>query len=156
MAHTPETINQARVLYIQHGKNILEIAAIMGVNEKTIRGWKQKGAWDEQKDQYQKTGISNRDWMIQELQGLILAIRNTCGEQKRPPTPGEADAISKLSKAVQALDHSEDIDRMRLVISQEMAEWLVERYPGENEQALQKREMMQDMLFTYLKDKGIR
>lgn len=156
MGHTPGTVNQARILYIQHGKNILEIAAILGVNEKTIRTWKQKGGWDEQKDKYQRTGASNADWMIEQLQGLILDIRNKCSEENRAPTSGEADSISKLSKAVQALDSSEDIDRMRLVISQDMAEWLVIKYPGENEHALQKRIMMQEMLFSYLEDKKVR
>ncbi len=151
-----ETINQARVLFIQQGKTIMEISAILGVNEKTVRTWKRRGKWNEQKEQYRKTGVSNRDWMIQELQGLILEIRNKCAVEKRPPNSGEADSISKLSKAVQALDHSEDIDRMRLVVSQDMAQWLVERYPGETEKALKKREEMQEMLFGYMRDKGIR
>ncbi|MBI5646682.1 MAG: hypothetical protein HY962_07095 [Ignavibacteriae bacterium] len=58
----PELVPAAEQLYVEQLMNVADIAARLGVAEKTVRNWKSAGGWDEKRARVLGTdaAISNR------------------------------------------------------------------------------------------------
>jgi len=102
MAHTTERL-AAYQLFVEEGKSLKDIAAQIGVSEKSLYRWKEEDKWDDDRKTLQLTGSTALK------STLIIAVKKmeemaTSGDID----PKAADAIVKIIKAARSL--SKEID----------------------------------------------
>ncbi len=90
-----EKMSRARDLYMNEGKTQKEIAAIVGVCERTIHGWIKQHAWDKLK----QAAFHAPAIIADHLCSQIVELQSTIAERepgKRFPTLQEAETTRKL------------------------------------------------------------
>lgn len=95
---------QAQRLYVRNGVLQQDIAALVGVSEKTISQWKQADRWDRQKAAVITTKEEELRRMYAMLSAQNAAIEAR-GEGYNFPSAKEADAINKLATAIKRLEN---------------------------------------------------
>jgi DNA-binding XRE family transcriptional regulator len=86
----------AQTLYIKLGKSQKEISESVGVTEKTLKNWREKGNWDT----LRAGEVSTPDELARSLYAQIQKISDHARDMNEPLTPSDTDQISKLSKAI--------------------------------------------------------
>jgi DNA-binding XRE family transcriptional regulator len=90
----------AREYYLTTDKSQAEIAALVGVNEKTLSEWKIKDSWEMQKaasNIVPRKMIAGFLLQLQKLQEQIDA------SEQGYPTPAQSDTLMKVSKSIKML-----------------------------------------------------
>jgi transposase len=98
-----EKRSKAQQLYVRNGVLQQDIAALIGVSEKTISLWKNADGWDKQRAAVTTTKESELSRFYQQLSALNTAIEQRDPE-RRYPTATEADTQNKLSAAIAKLE----------------------------------------------------
>jgi len=97
-----EQEQQARELFLTSEKSRSEIAAEVGVSEKTISNWSVKGRWQELK----KASVQAPAVLIQQMYDEIAQINNIIlsrPEGQRHPTAAEAELRRKIITSIRAV-----------------------------------------------------
>ncbi|MBS1585461.1 MAG: hypothetical protein JSS82_07920 [Bacteroidetes bacterium] len=97
-----EQEQQARELFLTSEKSRSEIAAEVGVSEKTISNWSVKGHWHELK----KASVQAPAVLIQQMYDEITQINNIVlsrPEGQRHPTAAEAELRRKIITSIRAV-----------------------------------------------------
>jgi transcriptional regulator with XRE-family HTH domain len=103
-----DLLNWAELLFISEGLTQKEIAARVGVTEKTIGKWKEEGKWEERKAATVITKPEQLKRIYQQINELTDVIKNR-EEGKRFPSSAEADILNKLSAAAKNLENDAGI-----------------------------------------------
>lgn len=112
----------SELLYTRHGMTQKEIAAKVGVSEKSISKWKEKYDWDTLKASYSVTKQQQLKDVYAQINALNEMIRRRDPDE-RFATPSEADTLSKLAATAKSLETETSIHE--LVNSfQAFIEWL--------------------------------
>jgi hypothetical protein len=90
----------ARLLYMESTKTQKEIAAIVGTTEHTMSNWVERFNWKVERGANEVTP----DKIVADFLVMIAEFKDKLREEKRFPTPAEADAINKLAATVERLD----------------------------------------------------
>lgn len=90
----------ARILFIQHLSQ-KEIAAKVGVSEKTVGKWVEKGKWETLRKSLTVTKQNQLVFLYNQLDYINSQIQE---RDKKVGTPSEIDSISKLTAAIQRLE----------------------------------------------------
>lgn len=119
-----EKIDLARGLYIRGKLNQKEIAAQLGVREATISTWARKENWKQLRTAQRIT----REEQIARLYGQLDRMMGDIEAREAEPyaTPGEADAISKITQAISKLE-SESGLAATVQVFIGFAQWLSKR-----------------------------
>lgn len=88
------------LLYMETSKTQKECAGIVGVSEKTFGDWVEKFGWKEEKGANHVTP----DKLKSRFLVMIADFEEKLRSEKRFATPAEADALLKISAAVERLD----------------------------------------------------
>lgn len=96
-----EERNYAQILYVNENLTAKEIAARVGVTQKTMGRWIKDGKWD----QLRKSMLVTKQKMITMMYDQLEALNNSIAE-RTPAIPDgkEADIISKLTTSIQRLE----------------------------------------------------
>lgn len=126
MAKTDFSIQQkkdiARQLFVKGEFTQAEIAEKVGVSKVTINKWVKAENWDKEKISI----AASRQEQLKKFYNQLAEINNTIErrpEGQRFATPAEADAISKLTKAIENLEKETSLTDTITVIT-EILEWL--------------------------------
>lgn len=95
--------NWAKSEFLNNGLNAKEIAKKVGVTEKTIGKWRDKGRWDKLKAATIISKPEQLSMIYDQINELNTAIR-TKPEGKRYADSKEADALKKLTSAAKDLE----------------------------------------------------
>lgn len=90
----------ARLLYMETSKSQKEIAVLVGTSEHTLSKWVDKFKWKLERGANEATP----DKIVADMLVMISDFKELLREQKRLPSPGEADAINKLASTIEKLD----------------------------------------------------
>lgn len=90
----------AQQLYVKTGKPQKDIAAELGLAEKTISGWKKKFNWDT----LRAAEITGPVELAKTLYRQIAAISDLADAEGRIINDKEADRISKLAAAIEKIE----------------------------------------------------
>lgn len=96
-----EERNYAQILYVNENLTAKEIAARVGVTQKTMGRWIKDGKWD----QLRKSMLVTKQKMITMMYDQLEALNNSIAE-RTPAIPDgkEADIISKITTSIQRLE----------------------------------------------------
>lgn len=96
-----EERNYAQILYVNENLTAKEIAARVGVTQKTMGRWIKDGKWD----QLRKSMLVTKQKMITMMYDQLEALNNSIAE-RTPAIPDgkEADVISKITTSIQRLE----------------------------------------------------
>jgi len=108
----------ARILYVEQGKTAKEVSDLIGVSEKTLSEWVQKGAWKEERSARQASPVkraTNIKMIITslsedrlELDRQIKQLGATGDPEKLLPLREEIsridDAVSKWNKTLENIE----------------------------------------------------
>lgn len=96
-----EERNYAQILYVNENLTAKEIAARVGVTQKTMGRWIKDGKWD----QLRKSMLITKQKMITMMYDQLEALNNSIAE-RTPAIPDgkEADVISKITTSIQRLE----------------------------------------------------
>lgn len=152
MAHTPETKNKVRTLYVRQRLPLTDAAAAAGVSYHTARGWKKKA--EQQGDDWDRARSASRlaegglgDLTHEVIEQFALLFQATIEQLRSEPVEGEsrdpiqtAEALAKLAdaytKTVRAAGAT-DPKLARLSIALEVLElqgrFITERFPDDLE-----------------------
>ena len=101
-----EKQDQARNLYFQTGLNQSQIAALIGVSQKTVSLWINEGKWKTLKERAEQSPIIFIEQMVSELQELHCAIASRpVGE--RFATLQEAEVRRKITLSIKSLQEQQ-------------------------------------------------
>lgn len=101
-------IADAERLYIVEQLTIEEVAKKLGVNEKTIRTWKNEGNWDAQKQQYVKSKQMFHEDLYNFARKLMATIE-TSFEKGEKVDPGRMFTFMKMLPMITKIKEYEDI-----------------------------------------------
>ncbi|MCG9911854.1 MAG: DUF1804 family protein [Flavobacteriales bacterium] len=90
----------ATELYVKLGQSQKDIAAQLGVSEKTVGEWKKKLNWET----LRASEVSGSKHVIKTLHSQISKICEMAADENRELTDKEADRISKIAAAVERLE----------------------------------------------------
>lgn len=90
----------AAMLFIHSGYDGKEIAEHLGVTQKTVSEWKEKGEWTRLKAAQTVT----KEKLVTNMYDSILDIQEKVREAGRLQTAAETDQILKLAKAAELMD----------------------------------------------------
>lgn len=90
----------AKELYLNTTLTQKEIAERVGVTEKTLKKWREAGDWEKLKSAM----LSTKDEIISRYLRMINSILEIAENDDRAVTDAEADKISKLNKAMDAIN----------------------------------------------------
>lgn len=109
---------QAEIMFIELGMSAKAIAEQLGVQEKTVGKWRQANTWDKRREELLASPHKIKELLLKEFKSIA--------EGNEPSL--NSDAISKISKAIDALD---DKINPRIVISviKLLDEWLADIEP---------------------------
>lgn len=108
--------NQARVLFIDHGLNRKEIAARLGIAEKTVGKWAELGNWEAiklAKESGNDTLVKNYN----ELLALLIEKRLNFEKKKNKTDDDKAEhasCIDEISKIAAAIDRIQKDGKLSL------------------------------------------
>jgi hypothetical protein len=89
----------ARIMFVTSDMTAKDIAKALDLNEKSVAKWREEDNWDEEKTIRNVSPLA----LIKRLNESIMSILDDAKDddgQKRALTPGETDAISKLSRSI--------------------------------------------------------
>jgi transposase len=100
----------ARIMFVEQGKNRKDIAAELGVRDKTVGDWVNKGNWEDQRTAW----LTNSQNVERALRGLIqtyteqlTSMEQTGGDPKEKARL--VDALVKTSKTLEVVRSERDI-----------------------------------------------
>lgn len=96
----------ARILYVEQGKTAKDIADLVGVAEKTISEWVQKGAWKEERTARNSSPGKRADnikLIITNLSEDRLELSRRAKEAEAGPGP-DPENIQKLREEISRID----------------------------------------------------
>ncbi|MBL8002385.1 MAG: DUF1804 family protein [Flavobacteriales bacterium] len=128
MAKT-EQKKAARVMFVEHGKSRRDIAALVGVREKTVGDWASDGNWEELRAEH----IGRQENVVRTLKELVQRKAQECLDLDNDPKadPGvKAKAYDALSKATKALDVARGENDITLSVRVRTMEWVFEELQG--------------------------
>ncbi len=114
----------AKQLFLHTSATRKEIAARVGVSEKTISGatgWIKKFDWDKLKSALTVT----RDNLVASLYNQILKITELADEEDRTLTTKETDALVKIAKAIETIDEKTTVSTF-IQVFMEFEKWLID------------------------------
>lgn len=111
----------AKILYVQNGLSMKEIAEKVKVLEKTISRWVHKGGWKT----LRAAQLSLPSNTIVRLYDSINAIMELAENEQRPLTAAEADKIVKISASIRNIDKKKDLGLFVMVL-EDFVLWLRE------------------------------
>jgi len=111
----------ARLLFIAENKTQVEIAEQTGVSKTTINKWAKEDKWEEQKASLTVT----REQQLQRVYMQIAEINKAIAEreEKRYPTPAEADTINKLAAAIEKMERETSLSDI-ISVSMKFLNWV--------------------------------
>lgn len=90
----------ARMLYVNERITYKEIAARVGVTEKTISKWANEDSWDK----LRKSLLTTRQNQLVHWYNQLDALNEAIAERSGIPTNSEADTMSKTTANIQRLE----------------------------------------------------
>lgn len=99
--HKRDKYQLAYRLFMDTGMTQKEIAEYVDIQERTLTEWKQKGEWEIVKSAHSVTTNEIIAGYLKQLKNLKDEINSR--KEKRYPTPGEADTITKVTKSIRTL-----------------------------------------------------
>lgn len=121
MSYKNKYLFRAENLYIRKGKRITDIGKLLGIPFQTVSKWKKKGNWDQKRKDFQRTSISIADRLKEALATLVSQL-NT-----KKIDPKQADALSKMVKAIKVMDPDADIINVALVVMDDLLHFLKDK-----------------------------
>jgi uncharacterized protein YjcR len=85
---------QAEMMFIELGYTAKDIAETLDIQEKTVGNWRKADQWDTRRDQLLASPHKIKELLLKEFQSIAA------GEEPKL----NADAISKISKALDSID----------------------------------------------------
>lgn len=125
----PEQRKLARVMFVEQGKTRRDIAAAIGVREKTVGDWVAQGAWEDLKTEH----IGRQDNVVKTLKELVQRKAQECLTLDSDPDSDpsvKAKAYDALSKATKALDVARGENDITLSVRVRVMEWLFGELQG--------------------------
>ncbi len=90
----------ARMLYVNERITYKEIAARVGVTEKTVSKWANEDSWDK----LRKSLLTTRQNQLVHWYNQLDALNEAIAERSGIPTNSEADTMSKTTANIQRLE----------------------------------------------------
>lgn len=112
----------AKLLFIRENLTQKAISEKVGVTQKTMMSWIQKGNWNKLKNSIILTKSEELSRLHAQLRELNDHIENK-PEGQRFPSKAEADILSSLKMAIKAFEGETSISEI-IDVSIEMLEWL--------------------------------
>jgi DNA-binding XRE family transcriptional regulator len=94
----------ARILYCEHSSTQKETAQKVGVQEKTVAGWREKENWDDLRVSFARTKSHQLKQLNFQYNNLLDVI-NQRDAKDRFANNSEVDILSKYSAAIAALEN---------------------------------------------------
>jgi len=118
----PEQRKLARVMFVEQGKTRRDIAAAIGVREKTVGDWVSQGGWEALRTEH----VSRQDNVVRNLKALVNQkteqIQELEATRMDPETLGKL--YDQLSKATKALDVARGENDITLSVRVRVMEWV--------------------------------
>ena len=108
----------AETLFVEQGLSGTAIAEQLGISANTLSKWRESMEWDAKRDSYLSTPRKIRELLLQEMKNI------TEGKD----TKIDADALSKVSKALQAMENRISIPVI-ISVFKEFDMWMVDMEP---------------------------
>ncbi len=100
-------ISNAERLYVVDQLTLEEVAAQIGVNERTIRRWKNEHKWDLRKEQYVQTKTMFHEELYNFARKLMISIEFDI-ENNNKVDPGRMFAFTKMLPMINKIKEYED------------------------------------------------
>ncbi|MBR6126761.1 DUF1804 family protein [bacterium] len=100
-------ISNAERLYVVDQLTLEEVASKIGVNERTIRRWKNEHKWDLRKEQYVNTKSMFHEELYNFARKLMVSIEYDI-ENKEKVDPGRMFAFTRLLPMINKIKEYED------------------------------------------------
>lgn len=131
--YSDEMRARCKSLYCFKGHSIPEISELTGVSESTLRRWRKKENWD---DQRMAQAVSGR-MIAEQLKKQVWMVVEQANEEGRMLDNAEVDRIRKMRKDINKLDDSEVFVGHALDTIDELGDWLADHYPELRDQMVQ-------------------
>lgn len=118
MAGKKELQRLAEGMFIEQCMTAKAIAEILGVTEKTVGNWREKGDWDRRRDENIAAPHKIRELLLKELHNVATGVGTTI----------DADALAKIGKV---MDSISDKISPQVVISvlKSFDNWMADQEP---------------------------
>ncbi|MNS84722.1 hypothetical protein D3C72_1185570 [compost metagenome] len=117
---------EAEAMFVEDGLTCVQIAERIPISEQTLSKYRKAYRWDKKKDEWLTSPHQIKSLLLKEYKGLA--------EGKEPTI--NSDAISKISKAIDALDAKMNPRTVIMVIA-ELDEFLLGFFPELSEKNLE-------------------
>lgn len=116
----------AKMVYMQDGLNFQEIATKVGISRVTIGKWAKDGNWE----LYKAALSTTREDQVRTVYLQLAAMNKTIAEREgnKFPTSAEADAIRKLTAAINDMEKDFGIDVV-MGVTKKLLVWMRRRNP---------------------------
>ena len=121
MSHKVKYLIRAESLYIRKGKTVSEISRNLGISVKTISRWTKEEKWSQRRKDFLRSSVAIADRLKETLSHLVSKLNN------KEIDPKQADALSKMVKAIKAMDPDADVISVALVVMDDLLRFLKER-----------------------------